>query len=102
MFNRGSFRIPVSVDRVFRLFVMTPDMYRVHHSAIVRETNSNCGFNLPWRDRFLGTYKNQPEKGHEGMAIGLSQFRDHKRLSLPSLLILPFVGDPGGLPINRR
>ena len=36
------------------------------------------------------------------MMIGLSQFRDPKRLTLQRLLILPFVGDPGGVPINRH
>ncbi len=50
----------------------------------------------------LGTYKNQADKGHEGMTIGLSQFRDTKRLTLPWLIILPFVGDPGAVPINRH
>ena len=50
---------------------MTPDMHRVHHSVILRETNSNFGFNLPWWDRLLGTYKDQPAKGHDAMTIGL-------------------------------
>jgi sterol desaturase/sphingolipid hydroxylase (fatty acid hydroxylase superfamily) len=102
MFNHGNIRIPSAVDRVLRLFIVTPDMHRVHHSVIIRETNSNYGFNLPWWDRLLGTYKAQPDRGHEGMTIGLSQFRDLKRLTLPQLLILPFVGDPGGAPINRH
>nr|WP_298272030.1 sterol desaturase family protein [Geobacter sp.] len=43
-----------------RLFVVTPDMHRVHHSVIPRETNSNFGFNLPWWDRLCGTYRPQP------------------------------------------
>ena len=102
MFNHSNIHIPVAVDRVLRLFVVTPDMHRVHHSVIIRETNSNYGFNLPWWDRLFGTYKDQPDKGHKGMTIGLSQFRDPKRLTLPWLIILPFVGDPGGVPINRH
>jgi sterol desaturase/sphingolipid hydroxylase (fatty acid hydroxylase superfamily) len=102
MFNHSNTRIPEKMDRVLRLFIVTPDMHRVHHSVIIRETNSNYGFNLPWWDRLLGTYKNQPERGHDGMTIGLSQFRDPKRLTLPRLLILPFAGDPGGVPINRH
>jgi sterol desaturase/sphingolipid hydroxylase (fatty acid hydroxylase superfamily) len=102
MFNHSNIRIPEKMDRVLRLFIVTPDMHRVHHSVIIRETNSNYGFNLPWWDRLLGTYKDQPERGHDGMTIGLSQFRDPKRLTLPRLLILPFVGDPGGVPINRH
>ncbi|MDX9789026.1 MAG: sterol desaturase family protein [Desulfobacterales bacterium] len=87
---------------VLRLVVVTPDMHRVHHSVIIRETNSNYGFNLPWWDRLLGTYKAHPAKGHTDMVIGLSQFRDPQRLILPRLLILPFVGDPGRGPINRH
>ncbi|MCU0575050.1 MAG: sterol desaturase family protein [Syntrophobacteraceae bacterium] len=102
MFNHGNLRLPIPLDRVLRLVLVTPDMHRVHHSVIIRETNSNYGFNLPWWDRLFGTYKDQPDKGHEGMTIGLSHFRDPRRLTLPRLLILPFVGDPGGVPINRH
>jgi sterol desaturase/sphingolipid hydroxylase (fatty acid hydroxylase superfamily) len=100
MFNHSNIRLPEKVDRILRLFVVTPDMHRVHHSVIIRETNSNYGFNLPWWDRLLGTYKDQPAMGHTDMVIGLSQYRDPKKLSLPRLLILPFVGDPGRVPIN--
>jgi sterol desaturase/sphingolipid hydroxylase (fatty acid hydroxylase superfamily) len=102
MFNHSNIRIPIAVDRVLRLFVVTPDMHRVHHSVIIRETNSNYGFNLPWWDRLLGTYKDQPDKGHTDMIIGLSQYRDPRKLTLTRLLILPFVGDPGQVPINRH
>jgi sterol desaturase/sphingolipid hydroxylase (fatty acid hydroxylase superfamily) len=102
MFNHSNIRVPVSVDRVLRHIVVTPDMHRVHHFVLIRETNSNYGFNLPWWDRLLGTYKGKPDQGHDGMTIGLSRFRDPKRLSLPWLLILPIVGDPGGVFINRH
>lgn len=102
MFNHSNIRLPQNIDRWLRLIVVTPDMHRVHHSVIIRETNSNYGFNLPWWDRLLGTYKAQPDKGHTDMTIGLSQFRDPQKLTLPRLLILPFVGDPGRVPINRH
>jgi len=102
MFNHGNISLPQGIDRILRLIVVTPDMHRVHHSVIIRETNSNYGFNLPWWDRLFGTYKSQPAKGHTDMTIGLSQFRDPQKLSLPRLLILPFVGDPGRVPINRH
>ena len=102
MFNHSNIRIPVKVDRVLRVLVVTPDMHRVHHSVIIRETNSNFGFNLPWWDRLFGTYKDQPEKGHTDMVIGLAQFRDPRKLSLLQVLVLPFTGDPGVVPINRH
>jgi sterol desaturase/sphingolipid hydroxylase (fatty acid hydroxylase superfamily) len=101
MFNHGNVRIPLALDRVLRLFVVTPEMHRVHHSVVIKETNSNFGFNLPWWDRLFGTYHAQPRAGHQGMTIGLSHYRNAKRLTLPWMLALPFIGDPGQYPINR-
>ena len=92
MFNHGNIRIPKAIDRVLRLFVVTPDMHRVHHSVIIKEFNSNFGFNLPIWDRLLGTYRAQPMKGHDDMTIGLAWFRDSERLGLGSLLLMPFRG----------
>jgi sterol desaturase/sphingolipid hydroxylase (fatty acid hydroxylase superfamily) len=102
MFNHGNFYIPLGLDRVLRWFVVTPDMHRVHHSVFPSEANANFGFNLPWWDRLLGTYKPQPTKGHDGMTIGLNQFRDPSRLTLGHLLIMPFVGKQGAYAIGRR
>src|SRR5262249_40511569 len=75
MFNHSNVRMPVWLDRVLRFIVVTPDMHRVHHSIVERETNSNFGFNLPWWDRLFGTYRDQPAAGHEAMTIGIEQFR---------------------------
>ena len=91
-FNHGNILLPEAADRWLRLIVVTPDMHRVHHSVIPRETNSNFGFNLPWWDRLCGTYRPQPELGHTGMSIGLKEFRDPEKLSLYRLIILPFAG----------
>ena len=102
LFNHSNIHLPEKIDRLLRLLVVTPDMHRVHHSVIVRETNSNFGFNLPWWDRLSGTYKDQPVGGHQDMTIGLAQFRDLRQLSLLRLLRLPFSGDAGAVPINRH
>ena len=93
-FNHGNIRIHDTLDRCLRLFVVTPDMHRVHHSIIPSETNSNFGFNLTWWDRLCGTYRPQPERGHMAMTIGLKEFRDPAMLNLPRLLIQPFVPVP--------
>ncbi len=102
MFSHGNVRLSPWLDRMLRLFLVTPDMHRVHHSAIVAETNSNFGFNLPWWDFLFGTYRAQPAHGHEGMTIGLSQFQDERVKRLDWILALPLLGDPGDYPINRR
>ncbi|KAB0667726.1 sterol desaturase family protein [Oryzomonas japonica] len=90
-FNHGNIFIHDALDRWLRLAVITPDMHRVHNSIIPRETNSNFGFNLPWWDRLCGTYRAQPEEGHEGMTIGLKEFREPAMLTLTHLLIQPFA-----------
>lgn len=102
MFNHSNIFFPSLMDRILRLIVVTPDMHRIHHSVIIRETNSNFGFNLPWWDRLFGTYSRDPAAGHDSMVIGLSQFRDEKHLSLPWLLVLPFIGKPGEYAINHH
>lgn len=102
MFNHSNVALPLGLDRVLRLFVVTPDMHRVHHSELPFETNSNFGFNLPWWDRLFGTYRNQPEKGHDAMTIGIDLFRDPGDLHLPKMLAQPFVEAAGNYPINRR
>jgi sterol desaturase/sphingolipid hydroxylase (fatty acid hydroxylase superfamily) len=102
-FGHGNVCLPMSLDRILRLIVVTPEMHRVHHSVVPRETNSNLGFNLPWWDFLLGTYRSQPAAGNQGMTIGLEQFRDEQQVArLLPMLALPFVGRVGSYPINLR
>ena len=102
LFSHGNVWLPGWLDRVLRLIVVTPEMHRVHHSVMVRETNSNFGFNLPWWDYLMGTYRAQPAAGHEAMTIGLNQFRDEDVERLDRMLVLPFVGQAGDYPLNRK
>jgi sterol desaturase/sphingolipid hydroxylase (fatty acid hydroxylase superfamily) len=102
MFNHSNVRIPESTDRVLRWLVVTPDMHRVHHSIVVRETNSNFGFNLPWWDRLFGTYRAQPEAGHENMTIGIDTFRDPAEQRLDKMLTQPFRGEKDRYALGRR
>lgn len=102
MFNHANIKLPNWLDRTLRLFIVTPDMHRVHHSTESSETNSNFGFNLPWWDFLFGTYCAQPQAGHEQMTIGVAEFRDERVSWLHWMLLLPFLGRLGGYAINRR
>lgn len=94
LFNHGNVRLPGWLDRRLRWLVVTPDMHRVHHSIHPEEANSNFGFNLPWWDRLLGTYRDQPRDGHEGMTIGIELFRTRRDLCLDQMLLQP-LRSPG-------
>ena len=102
MFNHSNVRLPLAADRVLRLVMVTPDMHRVHHSILPEETNSNFGFNLPWWDRLLGTYRAQPAAGHDAMTIGIEQFRTPRDQWLDRMLVQPIKGPASGYPINRE
>ncbi len=92
MFNHSNILIHRRIDRILRMFIVTPDMHRVHHSVIREETDNNFGFNLPWWDRLFGTYLDQPASGHDGMTMGLANYRERKWLTLPWMLAVPFSG----------
>ena len=90
MFNHSNVKLPIRLDRVLRRFIVTPDMHRVHHSTIVRETNSNYGFSLSLWDRIFRSYTAQPKDGHDGMVIGLEEHQNPGPKSLSWSLFLPF------------
>ncbi len=92
MFNHSNIDLPRWIDRPLRMLVVTPDMHRVHHSIIRRETDSNYGFNFPFWDRLFRTYNDQPERGHKDMDIGLEHWRDRRPSGLFWSLMLPFRG----------
>lgn len=90
MFNHSNIYLHERIDGLLRLLLVTPDMHRIHHSVIIRETDSNFGFNLPWWDRLFRTYRDQPASGHTSMTLGLANYRDEKWLTLPWMLAVPF------------
>ena len=102
IFNHANVRVPARLEPYLRLFVVTPDMHRVHHSIHANEANSNFGFNLPMWDRLFGTYRAQPKDGHEAMTIGINQFRTERDLRLDQMLVQPFREKASTYPINER
>lgn len=105
MFNHGNVRLPPAVERRLRWLLVTPDMHRVHHSIEEDEQNCNFGFALPWWDRWLGTYREQPRAGHHDMAIGLRDCRAPRDVAhLRGMLALPFTAaaDGGANALERH
>jgi sterol desaturase/sphingolipid hydroxylase (fatty acid hydroxylase superfamily) len=89
LFNHANLRLPIWLDRVLRLVLVTPDMHRVHHSVNRVEHDSNYGFALSIWDRIFRTYRGQPMAGHDGMVVGL-EWQDDKPAKLGWSLWLPF------------
>lgn len=92
MFSHSNLKLPLSLEKVLRLFIVTPDMHRVHHSVLREEHDSNYGFSFAFWDRLFGTYQAQPVAGHEEMRIGLNEFRGEEEARLDKILTQPFRG----------
>ncbi len=92
MFNHGNIRLSQSLDRVLRLFVVTPDMHRIHHSVDADEYNRNFGFNLACWDRLFASYRDAPRQVQLRMTIGLPEWRGMETASLLWMLRLLWQG----------
>lgn len=93
LFNHANVYLPVRLDRVLRILVVTPDMHRIHHSWHAMEHDHNYGFNLSCWDRLFGSYLAQPRDGQTGMTLGLPILREPYWRRLDHMLVQPFVAD---------
>lgn len=89
--GHGNVRLPTPLDRALRVVLVTPDMHRVHHSVDLREGESNFSNLFPWWDHLFATYVDQPAAGHADMIFGVHGFEARKHLSLPWMLVQPFL-----------
>ena len=71
MFNHANIKIPPKLEKFLRLFIVTPDMHRIHHSSDRSEHDTNYGFALSIWDKLFGTYKVEPNLSHQEMEVGL-------------------------------
>lgn len=91
LFNHSNIYLSPKVDSLIRFFLVTPDMHRIHHSILVKETNSNYGFCLPLWDRIFRTYTKEPQSDPQKMLLGLEDFRESRFARLGAMLIQPFI-----------
>ena len=91
--EHGNVRIPRAVEAALRTVFVTPDMHRIHHSQVGRESRSNFSNLFSWWDRLFGTYVKEPAAGHDAIAFGLPGFQERKHATLHWMLAQPFLPD---------
>jgi sterol desaturase/sphingolipid hydroxylase (fatty acid hydroxylase superfamily) len=89
-FNHSNIRIPSRLEKVLRCLLITPDLHRIHHSALPAETNSNYGFSISLWDRFFNTFTAQAQSTQTEIIIGLNKFRTTRDVYFSALLRMPF------------
>ena len=78
-------------DRWLRLFIVTPDMHKVHHSDRRDETDSNYSTVLSVWDRLAATFRMRSDP--KTLVFGLDEFTDPKWQNWWGMMKTPFV-DP--------
>ena len=93
-FSHANANLPVWMERLVGMIVVTPRMHRVHHSEEMREQNANLGEVFPWWDRMFGTYLERPAAGFEDMRFGLEGSQNPASAGLLFMLSQPFRPSP--------
>lgn len=91
LFSHSNILLNSRLDLFLRKIIVTPDMHRIHHSVLGKETDSNYGNIFSIWDKVFKTYRASPEAGYDGMVIGLDNFRDPSSGQLLQLLKNPFT-----------
>ncbi len=91
LFGHSNILLNAKLDRILRKLFVTPDMHRIHHSVLRKETDSNYGNIFSIWDKVFKTYRPLPEAGYDGMVIGLDEFRDASSGQVLQLLKNPFT-----------
>jgi sterol desaturase/sphingolipid hydroxylase (fatty acid hydroxylase superfamily) len=94
MFNHANTSLPPGLERLVRLFIVTPDLHRIHHSVRREEQDSNFGFCLSLWDRVFGLLRPSSLDGDLAMTIGLAEHQDEQPARLIWSLALPFKWRP--------
>lgn len=91
LFTHSNILLNPKLDKFLRMFIVTPDMHRIHHSVLKDETDSNYGNILSIWDKLFKTYRLLPKAGYDDMMIGLNEFREASSGQLLQLLKTPFI-----------
>ncbi len=86
-FHHANIGLPAGLDRFLRLFIVTPNMHKVHHSRIQHETDSNYTSMLSIWDRLFGSFhiRNDPH----AINLGLDDYDDPEKQTITGMLKTP-------------
>jgi sterol desaturase/sphingolipid hydroxylase (fatty acid hydroxylase superfamily) len=105
LFHHSNVRLPIRLERLLNLLLVTPRMHGIHHSQVRDETNSNYSVVFSWWDRLHRTLSlNTPQSA---LVIGVPGYSDPSDNRFWRDLLLPFQRQrdywrrPDGSPVKR-
>jgi len=91
LFSHSNIVLPEKLDKVLRLFIITPDFHRMHHSSDKQYTNSNYSAIVPWFDYLFKTATRKPFEELPRMELGLETLRKPEDNRLDKIFLTPFI-----------
>jgi sterol desaturase/sphingolipid hydroxylase (fatty acid hydroxylase superfamily) len=88
MFHHSNVRLPVRVERLLNLILVTPRMHGIHHSQRREETTANYSVVFSWWDRVHRTRR--LERFEEPIDIGVPAYLLPADNTFTSVVTLPF------------
>jgi sterol desaturase/sphingolipid hydroxylase (fatty acid hydroxylase superfamily) len=88
LFQHSNWRLPIKLERILNLIIVTPRMHGIHHSIVQRETNSNWGTIFCWWDKLHRTLRRDIPQ--DEITIGVPAYRNENELTFGRLWLLPF------------
>ena len=86
-FHHANISLPPYLDRLLRIFIVTPNMHKVHHSRYHKETDSNYTSMLSIWDRLFGSFR--LSKDPSSIQFGLKYFDGDNKQSVLGMLATP-------------
>lgn len=86
LLQHSNINISNNIDCLIRIFFVSPNMHRIHHSNVKEETDSNYSSVFSFWDRIFGTYCRRDTKD---VKFGLEQWMEQKWQTIKGLLVLP-------------
>jgi sterol desaturase/sphingolipid hydroxylase (fatty acid hydroxylase superfamily) len=89
MFHHSNIKLPLALERVLNMVIVTPRMHGIHHSSYKPETNSNYSVVFRWWDylnRSLVLNVRQAD-----LVIGIDGYLEPKDNSIMNIITLPFL-----------
>lgn len=87
--HHSNLRLPVGAERLLNIFIVTPRMHGIHHSAVRAETNSNYSVVFRWWDALFGTLNLAVPQG--AVTIGVPAYLGADDNRLWRVIAMPFT-----------
>lgn len=93
LFHHSNTRLPEDADRAIAHVVVTPRMHGIHHSIVLRETNSNFASLFTIWDIIHGAFR--LDVAQQSITIGVPAYQKPEDVTLDRIVVMPLLETSG-------